>query len=273
MTSFDTLELSVESSRPIELYEFVIGADIYRYTSAEALISISGDDYTPETIARGGVDQGSDQADRTLTITLPSSNAFAQRFIDVVPGERASVTVLRYQRDESPAFATSVLLFKGTVQSVNFADDATAAEINVRSIETALNRNVPRFTYMMPCNHFLYDLGCGADPSTHNHVGAVTAVSGNTVTVAGAGASGHDFVGGWARPTGANDFRMVLAQAGDVLTLLLPFADSILGGNLQVFAGCDHLITGDCALVFDRVGSYGGFAFVPNRNPFEVGLD
>lgn len=273
MTSFDTLETSVESSRPIELYEFVLGSTTYRYTSAEDTLTVGSEEFIPLAIARGPMEQGSDQATRTLVITMPSDNAFAEQYINVVPGERASVSLFRYQRDESPAFATQVLLFKGLVQSVRFPEDGTVAEIAVRSIEAALNRNVPRFSYMGMCNHFLYDAACSVDPSAFNHIGSVTAVSGNDVTVTGAGASGFDFVGGYARPTGANDFRMVLAQSGDVLTLLLPFADSILGGDLQVFAGCDHLIAGDCALVFDNVINFGGFGFVPNRNVFQTGLD
>lgn len=273
MTSFNTLEVSVERSRPIELYEFVLGSETYRYTSAEDTLTVGSDDFEPEAIARNQVEQGSDQSTRTLTITMPASNPFAEQFINVVPGERASVNVYRYQRDESPAFTTQVLLFKGLVQSVRFPNDGGTAEIAVRSIEAALNRNVPRFSYMGMCNHFHYDQSCGVNPASFNHIGAVTLVSGNDVTVTGAGASGFDFVGGYARPTGANDFRMVLAQSGDVLTLLLPFADSILGGDLQVFAGCDHIITGDCATVFDNVINFGGFGFVPNRNVFQTGLD
>jgi len=33
------------------------------------------------------------------------------------------------------------------------------------------------------------------------------------------------------------------------------------------------LIDGDCALVFDNVVEFGGFAFVPKRNIFQSGLD
>ncbi len=273
MTSFNTLETSVESSRPIELYVFTLGSSTYRYTSTEDALTVGADDYLPETIARNQVEQGSDQSTRTLIVTVPAGNDFAQRFVNVVPGEQATVTVFRYQRDESPAFSTTVLLFKGLVQSVRFPDDATTAEIAVRSIEAALNRNVPRFSYMGMCNHFLYDSACGVNPSSFNFIGTVTAVNGNVVTVSGAGASGFDFVGGYCHPTAVNDFRMVLSQSGDDLTLLLPFADSIVGGNLQIFAGCDHLVGGDCALVFDNVINFGGFPFVPNRNVFQTGLD
>jgi uncharacterized phage protein (TIGR02218 family) len=273
MTSFDTLESSVESSRPIELYQITIGSDAYRYTSAEDEITADGNLFEPIAIARNSIEQGSDSSDRTLSLTVPATNPFAMLFVNVAPGERATVTAYRYQRDESPAFDTTVLIFKGTVQSVRFSEDGTVAEIAVRSIETALNRTIPRFSYMGVCNHFLYDQGCKADPSSFNHIGVVTAETNSVVTVTGASASGLDFVGGYMRPVSVNDFRMILAQSGDQLTILLPFPEALYGGSVQCFAGCDHIIDSDCALIFDNVINFGGFPFVPARNVFETGLD
>ena len=45
-----------------------------------------------------------------------------------------------------------------------------------------------------------------------------------------------------------------------------------VGTEVEVFAGCDHTIA-TCKTQFDIVVNYGGFAFVPTRNPFESGLD
>jgi hypothetical protein len=33
--TYEAFESSVEGGRPVELYKFIIGADVYRYTSAE----------------------------------------------------------------------------------------------------------------------------------------------------------------------------------------------------------------------------------------------
>jgi len=272
MTSFDTLESSVSSSRPIELYEFTQGSTTYRYASSAADVTIGANTFTALAIARSRVEQGSDAENRTLTITVPSTEPFSRQYVDVVPGERGTVRVYRYQRDESPAFNTQVLLFDGIVQSVRFPRDGEVGEINVRSAESALNRNIPRFTYMGMCNHFLYDANCGVSPGSFNHIGLVTAVSGNTITVTGASASGFDFVGGYCRPPATEDYRMVLTQSGDDLTLLLPFFESPVGANVQVFAGCDHLVDGDCSGTFDNVAEFGGFPFVPTRNIFQTGL-
>jgi len=158
--------------------------------------------------------------------------------------------------------------------SVRFTNDAHNAEIACRSVEAAVNRNMPKFTFMGMCNHLLYDNQCTVDPSLFEHVGNVDSISGETITVAGAGLQPDGFfTGGYVQALGgANDFRMVRLHVGDVLTLLLPFQANVLNTSVQAFAGCDHVLTQDCALKFDNVINFGGFHFVPNRNVFETGL-
>jgi hypothetical protein len=275
MTSFATLEGSRESSLPLEIYEITLGADEYLYTSASSDLTVGAVTYAALPIARSSIEQGSDSQARNLVLTLPGDNPFAARYRNVVPGQRATVNVWRLQRDEVPAFNTRILMFKGQVMSVRFPQDGYTAEIAVRSIEQALNRTVPRFTYMSMCNHIVYSPACGADPLLHDVIGTVSAVSGNTITLPGASAKPDGFYnGGYCRPvTGDDDFRMILRHVGDVLTLLLPFATDVNGVQVQAFAGCDHLIDGDCATLHDRVPEFGGFAFVPNKNVFQTGLD
>lgn len=273
MTTFDLLESGLESSEPIELFEFTLGTNVFRYTSSEDEITIGPNTFTPLAIARKNIIQGADANTRVVNITMPSNSALAMLYVSTVPGDRAFVSIFRYQRQEVPAFNTQVLLFQGLVQSVRFVNDAQSAEFAVRSLENALNQQIPRFTYMGMCNHFLYDVRCGINPALHNHIGTVTLVSGNDITVAGLAASGLDVVSGYCQPTGELDFRTVYAQSGDTITTLLPFASDPTGASLQVFAGCDHLVLGDCALTYDNVAKFGGFPFVPKRNIFETGID
>lgn len=77
---------------------------------------------------------------------------------------------------------------------------------------------------------------------------------------------------------GGDDHRLILSQSGDDVTLLLPFPETIVGSTVVLLAGCDHSIT-TCDTKFNtpedtlsNVINYGGFAFVPNKNPFETGL-
>jgi hypothetical protein len=192
--------------------------------------------------------------------------------VNVAPAAKATVSIFRLQRGEAPAFNTQTLIYKGQVQSVVFPKDGTVGEIAVRSLDAARSQTIPRFTYMSSCNNLLYDVFCQIDPSLHDHSGAASGVSGNLVTVAGLDASGINAVGGYSTPTGAPDFRLILAQTGDQIEILLPFGTDPTGSNVQVVAGCDHQLNGDCSQVFDNVIEYAGYAFVPNRDVFRSGL-
>lgn len=275
MSDFDTLESSLESSRPIELYTFRVGGEVFRFTSAEDDITIDSDVYIAEAISRTGISQDVENAKRNVIITCPSDNIFAKKFINIIPGSRASATIVRLQRDEVPAFDTLILLFKGQVLDVRYPQDGHAAEIVVQGIDSALGRNLPRFSYMSQCNHVLYGTGCKVDPTLFTVTGNITDETGRKITLTGATIQPDGFyTGGYCTPvSGDIDFRVIITHVGDVLTLLLPFASPVLNTEVQAFAGCDHIIEKDCAVKFDNVPEFGGFAFVPNRNIFSDGLE
>jgi len=274
MTTFPLLERSVEDSRPVELYEFTFGTTVHRFTSYASPITIAADTYAPEAIQRGRLSQGSDQARRDLVVTVPSTNVVAMLYVGIPPADSGTLRIFRVQPDEVPSFNTVALVFSGRIQTVKYGKNGTLAGITCRTIESDLAQRMPRFSCMGSCNNFLYDQFCKIDPTLFNLIGTVTAESGADVTVSGVGGSSLDFVGGMAKPTSGLDYRTVRLVSGDVLTLEAPFSGgSLIGETVQVFAGCDHLIDGDCALVFDNVIEFGGFAFVPKRNIFQSGLD
>ncbi len=273
MSSFDTLESSLEDSRPLEIYTFAVGLEAFRFTSTQSSVTIGTDTWSPESVSRGQISQGADERNRNLVITVPADNDFASKYIDVPPGNQATISIIRLQWNESPTFDTQVLIYKGTIQSVRFPANGTAAEITCRSLEAAASQNIPRYTFMSMCNHVLYDTACGVGSGSNTYAGVVTLVSDLEITITGLDASGIDATGGYAQDLTNNDFRMVLSQTGDVITVLSPFTDDVTSSNVQVFRGCDHTLTGDCAVQFDNVAEYGGCSFVPSKNIFSTGLD
>lgn len=274
MATYATLESGVEGSRPLEIYKIDLDGTSYYYTSDESQVTVGGIDYAPIAIGRSAIRVGGDSAGQRVTITMPSDTPPASLYRSSVPGRKAKVWVWRLQRDESPAFDTVALQFKGRILSVGYPNDGFIADLNCLSDEVALNRNIPRITFMSSCNHVLYDSGCGVDPSAFDVIGTVSAESGSVITLPGASSQPDGFyTGGYCRPvSGVADFRLIIDHTGNDLTLLLPFSATVLGAQVQAFAGCDHTITGDCATKFDNVIEFGGFAFVPNRNVFTDGL-
>jgi uncharacterized phage protein (TIGR02218 family) len=275
MTSLDTLEGSLQSSEPIEVYRIVFGSTVYRYTSSQTSVVLDGETYLPQPISRGRLSQNRERQPQTLDITVPGTLEFPRNYLNIAPGRIASVSIIRLQRNESPTFDTQLLIFKGTIGAVNYSDDGRFAKLIARSIEYSKAESVPRFTFMGMCNNFLYDPFCKVNPDLYNEIGTCSAGGTTTVLTVPNAANRADgfFNGGYITPTsGLTDFRMVLAHTGDQITILLPFAEDVTGAEVQIFSGCDHILTGDCATKFDNVENFGGFHFVPNKNIFSTGL-
>lgn len=278
--TYDTYALGTESSRPVEIYRIIQGGTTYEYTSAEDTVTVSAIDYDPETIKRGKIAQSPADRSSVLEVRVPSTNAFAKRYRASTPGSRASITIQRIQRPDLPT-PTVITIYAGFIASVAFENDMKEAVIACRPIESASSRPVPRFSYQSLCNHVLFDNNCKVDDTdarwrfTHD----VSAQTGSVITVVGATAFGASWwVGGFLEIDGGDDARLIVAQSGDDLTLLLPFPTSALGRNVTLFAGCDHTIS-ICDTKFNttedtqsNVLNFGGFGFVPTRNPYSTGL-
>lgn len=239
-------------------------------------MTVGGDDFQPEPgLSRSKIVQGANQERKNLRVTVNGTNTFANLYKNVVPGQRATMTIWRLQRDEAPLFNTKQRIYQGQVMSVTYPQDGFTADINVKTLELALARNLPRYTFAGPCAHVLYGTGCEVDSSNFNVIGTVSAVDGNVITLPGAGAEADGYyINGYCTPlVGVSDFRMIVDHVGDDLELLLPFPIDLVGQNVQAFSGCDRLIKGDCALKFDNVDRHGGWPFIPVKNVFASGLE
>lgn len=269
--TFSSFEGATETGQPVECYAIELGTSSYRYTSAEDQQTISSLPYTPLAIQRSKLDLTRENRANILEVTVPSSEPFVRSFISTIPGQRAKLTVYRFHRTDTPTPEVAVL-FVGYVQSVSFEQQDKVAKIAAVPVSSVTARPVPRFTYQSSCNHVLADARCKVDENAFKFVGTVSAVSGNTITVTGAGAFPNSyFAAGRVELAGASDARLVLAHTGSILTLLLPFGTSPLGSTVTCFAGCAHDLA-TCFNKFNNVVNFGGFAFVPHKNPFQTGL-
>jgi uncharacterized phage protein (TIGR02218 family) len=272
--TYDAFETSQESSQPVEVYRFTIGAQSCFYTSSATDKTIAATTYSAVAIKRSHIEEGPDKRDATLRVTVPTPNDVAQLFITSIPGLRVRIEINRYQRLDTPT-PEVVRIFDGFVQSCSYTQNMKQAQFSCRPAVATLGRVVPRFKYRAACNHVLYDVGCKVDDTDlafRASNALVTGVSGNVLTVAGLSGTYVDgwFTGGMVEVVGGTDYRLVLEHVGNDLTLLLPF--SVTPSNVTVFAGCDHTIA-TCKSKFDNVLNFGGFAFVPTKNPFQTGID
>ena len=119
----------------------------------------------------------------------------------------------------------------------------------------------------------LFDDDCKMSPGLWSYEEEVIAVVANTISLKNMGAAkGNGWADGGFVCYGVLDYRLVLTQVGDVLTLVLPFYEPVLGNKVTAYAGCDHCLTGDCQHKFVNTDNFGGFPYVPTKNIFATGL-
>ncbi len=260
--SYTAQENSVASGRPVELYRFALGAQRWTYSSGQSSVAYQSETYAPASIRRSGIEQGNEINRAGLEITLPRDNPLAGLFVASPPEGVVSVTVYR-QHAGDPALET-IVLWKGRVGGARLS--GSELTLKCEPVATSLKRTGLRARYQLICRHALYSAGCGALKESFRVDGTVSTVSGTTVQIAAA-ASRPDsyFVAGMLATNDGS--RMIVGHAGINLTLVAPMPSLAAGMAVRLYAGCDHS-TGTCRGRFDNLANYGGFPFIPVKNPF-----
>lgn len=282
--TFLELETSREESRPVDLYRFDYGPEIFRFCNTEDPVTFGGATYTPLEIRRGSPTVNPrEQRSQKIVLEAPSGERPFADFASIQPARKLEVTITRIQLDEtqfglgspqpSPLYPSPELpiiphvgfiIFDGYITSVAF--EGRTCKIDCNPDTEQFNREVPRYKYQSLCNHVLYDSQCAVDRNLFKQSGLVNGVDGNTISVGGF--TGSAYTGGYVQNASGTDFRMIIQHSADVFTLLLPFATDPLGSTVTAFQGCDHSVA-TCKAKFNNVVNFGGFPFIPTKNPFE----
>lgn len=288
--TFISQEESVESGSPIELYRFSNLEDTFTYTSADVPVVFNSQTYEPNEISRTEDRAETLDEQRRLVVKLPASDPFVRRYIPTLPAQQDTLTVYK-QHSTDGGSPETVVLFKGKV--TNVAIEGVEALVNVLPESSVLQRTIPAQTCRNLCNHVLYDFRCKVAESQFRLDAEITAISsdGLTITVDGGSnvvpftgltlsaqlTSDVAFFNGGSLERGTLERRMI-RESTDLggntadLVVLLPFTTISVGSSFQLLAGCDHQFP-TCRDKFDNEENYGGFPYVPRKNPFLVGVD
>lgn len=273
--SYQSLETSQQSGAPLELFEFLIGGQFFRYTSAEREVTYDGKTWSPESISRGST-QFSQERDATLLkLRLPTSNEIAQKYTDIVPTNRLELTIYRLHTTDTPT-PEIVTFWKGFVHNVRFLNKVT--EFDCEPIQNLFSQEIPRQTYQNLCNHVLFDANCQVVKATFSDSVTVSSISSDGVTLvlnslSTARPSDTTFYLGGYVERANGDKRLILDYifASDTVRILLPFQGLAVSETVTARAGCKHSVL-VCKTKFNNVVNYGGFPWIPRRNPFTSGL-
>lgn len=276
--AYEDFELSEFEGSPVELYTFYSDSfdDPYTYTSYDEDISYDGKTYTSIPIKRSQPELSQEYEAQTLTIDVHRDNPLAKLWAAGTPPRIVWVRIQRYHSEDSTSDA--VVFWQGRVRGVIWRNNT--ATIECYPLNTAFDKNGLKLWYGPPCQHMLYDTNTCKVPAALFKVDAtITQISGSTLTSPQFGVlpNGDPTPSGWwvggfiSSPD--TSLRFITEHTGTgntVITLAVPFDTGSIsvGDTVEIFAGCDRKYT-TCLNKFNNLTNFGGWPFVPAKNPFQ----
>lgn len=271
--TYDSSERSVQDGQPTEIYTFVAPVATYRFTSGPEDVTVSGQLYVSIPIGRGNTTSVPLGQVRETIVSIPVEHPFTTVLIGGgIPPRDILLTIERFH----PGSAIRQL-WKGYVSDV--ATDGVFARLRVpNATDDAFAVRLPLLVAQRVCNHVLYDRGCGVNRTyqtyanqEHMSIATVLSASGASLVVSALDNAIGQYRGDqWAqhgevRRVTDGERRSILDQTGTTLTLDVPFGTLTAGDDLEIYAGCDHLVE-TCRDKFDNVLNFGAHPDLPNNN-------
>lgn len=260
----------------VELYRFsessfdAMGANqegtVWTWTSGQEPIEYNGETYLPAAISRGQIEAKEEISKANIEVHLDLGNEMGRKwlseFMDTV------ITLSLYEQDEDDDINA---VWKGRLSTVK----PTLSEIKLvfESIFTSLKRPGLRARYQRTCRHMLYGRGCTLNKNDWEVQGFVTSSTLTSAVIPEAA----NYQDGWFTsgiikvPDGS--LRFITHHEGSLITLLSPSTSlasipPASGAQVSLYPGCDRSRR-TCAAKFSNLNNYGGFDWIPLKNPFD----
>ncbi len=267
--TFEAYEQSVQLGAPVELYEFAVGLDTYRYTSADHNVEYLGRTFTARPMQRGAVEVSMEKARNNMTIKAPRDLPLADLYRVQPPSEVVTLSIFRYH--EIDPDAERVVIWMGRVLNVKWEQTSTVS-IHCEPVTGSLSRPGLRRLFQRQCPHVLYGTKCGVSKATYLTETALTAVSNTTLTSPAFDALADNYLSGgmieFDLPSGNVERRFITSHIGANIVISLPSSDIGVGVTVRAYPGCDHTIS-TCHSKFNNHSNFGGFPYIPQKNPME----
>jgi len=276
--SYATIDVSIQDGAPEYRLLFQQGATAFRFTSRPEIVFDGVNTWLPVAIQATEVSQSGEMAKDGVTMRMLRDNNLAQSFINGAPDDITFVTIFRSHISDG----VMQTYWKGRVSGFNITGDEV--ELDCENIFTSLRRSGLRARYQKGCRHALYSTGCGLGLANFAIDATVSAVSGLDVTftidedsngfvTTSNGTvqvvSGY-FTGGIMQSE--DGMRHISTHVPGTLTLMQAsnsLTAAVLGGpqSVTLYPGCSHTIA-DCRDKFNNLDNFGGFPWIPTKNPF-----
>jgi len=280
MSTYSDLESSTHGGRPIELFRFVHGGQVWTYSSGPEIV-YNGETYAAFPIGRDDMQQTKELHKSPLGVLIPRTSELSLLYLGGNPEHVITLTVFRLHIGASDG---PVVYWKGRIVSCDWPDPATAS-LQCESVFTSLKRPGLRARYQRMCRHALYSEQCGVNKTAYAVAGTVSAINASRTVVTIPEAAGYAdgyFMGGFLALEDGT-MRFISSHAGSSITLGNPapvLADFVgltgygrgygvgYGAALTIYPGCARN-RGTCSAKFSNILNFGGWPWMPLRNPFD----
>ena len=266
------------------LYNALLSEDyeerlVWNYTNAPYPIVFNNETYQPAAISHSEVESKQDVARADIDITLDLQNEAASRWLKDSVETIVGLTI--WERDDVEDGEDTHVIWKGRLAGTK----PRGAEIvlSFDSVFTSLQRPGLGARYQRMCRHFLYGRRCKVAKADFAVQGVPTSVDGMTLTIPEAAGfpDGYFAMGIIELPDGTS--RLITGHSGATVVMMRGsvslsrlFTDQgygmsygmIYGGlTVMLYPGCPR-DRQTCNDRFNNLENYGGFDWIPSRNPF-----
>lgn len=275
--TYDLNEKSAYGGRPVELYRFTKGTSIWRYTDSDLDVVYNLETYaTGWPFSRTEPELSREEKHAQLKISTALNHPIALMFADGAPSETIWVTVLRMHVGDT----NSAVIWQGKIRGVSWKASKGEAVLDCDPVDTVLGKMGFRQTFGPQCNKKLYSVRCGANEAANTFDAVITGISGLVVTSNSFSSKPNQYyrLGELWIPT-LNERALIVDHVGNSCTLKRPIKGLIVGAAGRAAAGCDHCwkkadgAPGDCIARFNNGINFGGWPFVPIKNPYAVSIE
>jgi len=270
LVDFRIQETAKDTGKPFELYEFTYGNTVYRYNTTASEIEAEGKWYSPAPISREAFSLTGDARRSQLVINVSSNFKIAQFLKAGTPASPILVTIKKKHIRSSVADSDIITEWIGRIIFAEWLH--SGVKLYCESYYTSIQGNANTRYYNYLCTHTLFGESCKVNRESYKITALVDTVNGTNI-VSSAFASKPDkyFTGGYLlfdeTSTGLQHTRYISAHTGDTITLTNQIPELAAGMYVTAYPGCDHTHA-TCKNKFNNVLNFGGFPWIPTRNPF-----
>lgn len=260
----------------IDLYRIVEGSRIWTVTSSDSEVIHNGEIYLPETISRSNIQTKAELSKEKLNVTVSTRSEFGFRWVNVVTDLPITITV--FEKND----AIVNVAWKG--RFVTKKPNGLKIVLIFESIFTSIKRPGLRARFQKSCRFVVYNRGCNLNFHDFEVFGTPTTINGSVIDIPEAGLESDGFYNGGLVSAPDGSFGYIISHVGTIITMQRPIDSltydnnnngygnnygNIYGGLvISIIPGCDKL-RDTCRLKFDNLDNYGGYSWIPGRNPID----